>query len=85
MKGVVITQERSLAGQIKPFTDAMINQLSQLDHSVVSDCIRNKKALEDNDELSVAKPPNTTKWKTKIQVPYNGQDGKVKFIERHCG
>ena len=33
MKGVVITQERSLAGQIKPFTDAVINQLSQLGHS----------------------------------------------------
>ena len=60
----------------------MINQLSQLGHSVVSDCIRNKKVLKDNDELFVAKPPDTTKWKTKIQVQYNGQDGKVKFIKQ---
>ena len=55
MKEVVITQERSLARQIKPFTGAVINQLSQLNHSMAADCIRNKKALEDDDELFVVK------------------------------
>ena len=82
MKGVVITQERSLAGQIKPFIDAVVNQISQLGHSMVSDCIKNKKALEDDDELFVATPPNTSKWAIKVQVPCKGHDGTLKYHKK---
>ena len=48
MKGVVITRERALARQLKPFLDALSNQMSQSNYSMISNCNRNKKVLEDD-------------------------------------
>ena len=46
---------------------------------MISDCIRNKKALEDNDELFAETPPDTSKWAIKVQISYKGNDGKLKY------
>ena len=82
MKEVVITRERPIAGQLKSFLDALSNQMSQSDYSTISNCIRSKKALEDDDELCVAECLNAKKWAKKVQIPYKGNDGKLKFHEQ---
>ena len=74
MRGIVITHECSLAGQLKPFHDALSHQLAQSGHSMISKCIINKKALEDNDELFVTEPPDLKKWTKKVKTMYKGTD-----------
>ena len=58
--------------------------MSQSNYSMISKCIRNKKALEDDNELFVTEQPNPNKWAKKVQVLYKGNDGKLKFHEQDC-
>ena len=49
---------------------------------MISDCVRSKKALEDDNELFIAERSDPKKWAKKVQVPYKGTDGKLKFHEQ---
>ena len=55
IKGVVITHEYPLAQQIKSFKVSLYNKLAHKVHSVITNCIRNKEALKDDDKKFTAK------------------------------
>lgn len=89
MKGVVITSEHPLAQQLKSYIDSLCNELAHKGHSIISNCICNKKTLNDDDELFVTEQPDPKKWFKKVNmltinaqgISTTDKEGKLMFYD----